>query len=529
MSPQHDAEMERTQQMLGQRYQLQRVIGRGGMSTVWLATDTGHSPARDVAVKVLRPEYTDNEEFRTRFRNEAEVATNLESPNVVATYDYGEQFMDTHGMVFCYIVMEYVKGESLADILNRQQSLPEALVADLLSQAANGLETIHRAGMVHRDIKPGNLLITADGVVKIADFGIAKAAAAVPLTRTGMVVGTAQYVSPEQAQGLAVTPASDVYSLGVVGYESLAGQRPFVGDSTVSVAIKHISEEPAPLPENISEHMRQFINICLRKDPATRYATGGAMAAAAAAVHAGQVPVDPAPGYVSGSDAAGAAVDYPATTVTRAVPRETSAAGAHAAGAHAAGSARPAGSPAHANAAHTNAAARTPQRVEPAAASNKNNGWLIFITVALAAFALFMAGLYFLTNRDAQNSEQTPPTATTLTVTSEATSETNEPPTARTQELRTSQSTTSDEPTTETTPAETTTVVETVVEPQPSAPAPEPEAPAPPTTQPVETIEPPATPDTDINADGNTGTTGGGTAGANTGTNPGGAGNTTNP
>ena len=145
------------------------------------------------------------------------------------------------------MALEYVRGESLADLLARENTLQEELALDVLEQAAHGLSIIHRMELVHRDIKPGNLLITQNGQVKITDFGIAKAAAAVPLTRTGMVVGTAQYVSPEQAQGKDVTPASDVYSLGVVGYEMLAGKRPFTGDSSVSIALAHINQEPEPL------------------------------------------------------------------------------------------------------------------------------------------------------------------------------------------------------------------------------------------------------------------------------------------
>ena len=282
-------DFDRVQGLLGSRYQLNWIIGRGGMSTVWLARDTEEQ--RDVAVKILKPEYTDNEEFRTRFRNEAQAAEQLNSPNVVTTYDYGE--VRDRGAVLCYIIMEYVSGESLADVLSREYSLDEPLVLDILAQTARGLQAIHAKGMVHRDIKPGNLLITSDGVVKVTDLGIAKAAAAVPLTRTGMVVGTAQYVSPEQAQGNTVGPASDIYSLGVVGYEALAGERPFAGESTVSVAIKHISEDPRPLPETVGQNMRELIGICLRKNPAARYSDGEELAAATVLVAEGQRPPQP--------------------------------------------------------------------------------------------------------------------------------------------------------------------------------------------------------------------------------------------
>lgn len=284
-------EIERTQRLLGERFELQWIIGRGGMSTVWLAHDVEQQ--RDVAVKILKPEYTENEEFRARFRNEASAAQDLDSPNVVRTYDSGEVEDPDNGTVFCYIIMEYIRGESLADVLSRESSLPQNLALDVLTQTAAGLKAIHEAGLVHRDIKPGNLLITSDGFVKITDFGIAKAAAAVPLTRTGMVVGTAQYVSPEQAQGDQVGPASDVYSLGVVGFEMLAGYRPFSGESTVSVAIKHISETPPELPEEIDPNLRELIRVCLRKSPRTRYADGAELATATVMVAEGKQPPSP--------------------------------------------------------------------------------------------------------------------------------------------------------------------------------------------------------------------------------------------
>lgn len=220
-------DIERIQGLIGQRYQLSWIIGRGGMSTVWLALDT--QTEHDVAIKVLKPEYTDNAEFRSRFRNEAETSEIFQSENVVRTYDYSEVSDPITGTTLCFMVMEYIRGESLADVLSRERNLPPKLAVDVMAQVALGLQTIHSHHLVHRDIKPGNLLITPDGLVKVTDFGIAKAAAAVPLTQTGMVVGTAQYVSPEQAQGQNVGPASDIYSLGVVAYEMLAGRRPFSG------------------------------------------------------------------------------------------------------------------------------------------------------------------------------------------------------------------------------------------------------------------------------------------------------------
>jgi eukaryotic-like serine/threonine-protein kinase len=281
---------ERLQELVGEDYLLQWIIGHGGMSTVWLADDVHHD--REVAVKVLRPEFSDNREFLDRFRNEAETAELIDSDNVVRTYDYRE-VPDPAGHTFCFIVMEYIRGESLADMLAREETLGEELALDVLEQAAHGLSIIHRMHLVHRDIKPGNLMITQNGQVKITDFGIAKAAAAVPLTRTGMVVGTAQYVSPEQAQGQEVTATSDIYSLGVVGYEMLAGRRPFTGDSSVSVALAHISQAPPPLSTTVSAQARELIGIALRKDPGQRFADGNEMALAVSAVRLGKRPPQP--------------------------------------------------------------------------------------------------------------------------------------------------------------------------------------------------------------------------------------------
>lgn len=284
------------QELIGADYQLQWVIGHGGMSTVWLADDVRND--REVAIKVLRPEFSDNVEFLSRFRNEAEAAESIDSENVVATYDYRE--LEDNGRKFCFMALEYVRGESLADLLAREGALDEAMALDVLEQAAHGLSIIHRMNLVHRDIKPGNLMITQNGQVKITDFGIAKAAAAVPLTRTGMVVGTAQYVSPEQAQGLEVEAASDVYSLGVVGYEMLAGKRPFSGDSSVSVALAHINQAPEALSTSISAPARELIGITLRKDPTTRYVDGNEMALAVSAVRLGKRPPQPQSAALAG-------------------------------------------------------------------------------------------------------------------------------------------------------------------------------------------------------------------------------------
>ena len=287
----HPDNRDGLQELIGDDYRLQWIIGHGGMSTVWLADDTRAD--REVAIKVLKPEFSSHEEFLTRFRNEAKAAEGIDSANVVQTYDYRE-VESPAGYTVCFIVMEYIRGESLADMLAREGKLDESLTLEVLEQAAHGLAVIHRMGLVHRDIKPGNILITQNGKAKVTDFGIAKAAAAVPLTQTGMVVGTAQYVSPEQAQGREVTAASDVYSLGVMGFEMLAGERPFRGDSSVSVALAHVNNEPPALSTGISAPARELIEIALRKDPSTRFADGNELALAVAAVREGKRPPQPA-------------------------------------------------------------------------------------------------------------------------------------------------------------------------------------------------------------------------------------------
>lgn len=287
----------RLQRLLGADFWLHWVIGRGGMATVWLAEEV--ATGAQVAIKALRPEFSNAPEFLSRFRNEAAAAEALTSDNVVRTFDYRE-VPDASGTIFCFIVMEYVRGESLADLLAREGALNEDVALDVLEQAAHGLAVIHRRGLVHRDIKPGNLMVTEDGVTKIADFGIAKAAEAVPLTRTGMVVGTAQYMSPEQAQSKEVTAASDVYSLGVVAYEMLSGRRPFSGDSSVSVVLAHINNPVPALPNFVSPATAELVKIALNKMPAARYADGDELALAVAAVRRGERPPLPKSGAVAG-------------------------------------------------------------------------------------------------------------------------------------------------------------------------------------------------------------------------------------
>src|SRR6059058_1627029 len=279
--------------LLAGRYEITAPIAVGGMGEVWRARDRVLD--RTVAAKVLRSEYTGDPNFLARFRNEARHTAALTHQNIASVFDYGETVDDTGTQQLAFLVMEFVEGQPLVTILHDEGALPVDWTLHVLGQAADGLSAAHRARVVHRDIKPGNLMVRPDGVVKLTDFGIAQARDAAPLTRTGMVVGTAQYLSPEQAQGFEVTAASDVYSLGVVAYDCLTGGRPFDGTSQVAVALAHINRPPPPLPAEVPRAVRELIERALAKDPAQRFPDGAAFAAAlkavaAAGVAAGGVP-----------------------------------------------------------------------------------------------------------------------------------------------------------------------------------------------------------------------------------------------
>ncbi|MDP9396843.1 MAG: serine/threonine protein kinase, partial [Actinomycetota bacterium] len=259
------------------RYVLTGHLATGGMGEVWRATDEVLD--REVAVKVLKPEYADDPTFIARFRAEARSTATLTHPGIAQVYDYGEQ--DPVAAVapkLAYLVLELVPGEPLSALLAHEGPLAPERTLDITAQTAAALDAAHRVGIVHRDVKPGNLLITPDGRVKVTDFGIARARDAVPLTGAGMVVGTAHYLAPEIVGGQPATPASDIYALGVVTYESLAGHRPFNGDSPVTVALAHAGEEPPPLPPAVPPAVRELVSWCMSKNPAHRPRSAGELA-----------------------------------------------------------------------------------------------------------------------------------------------------------------------------------------------------------------------------------------------------------
>ncbi len=282
----------------GGRYQLASRIAIGGMGEVWEATDL--VIGRTVAIKILKDEYMSDPTFLERFRAEARHAALVNHEGIANVYDYGEE----EGSA--YLVMELVPGEALSTILERERVLSTDRVLDIVAQTANALHAAHAAGLVHRDIKPGNLLITPDGRVKITDFGIARIADQVPLTATGQVMGTVQYLSPEQASGHPASPTTDIYSLGIVAYEALAGRRPFTGESQVAIAMAQINEKAPDLPVTVSEPVRNLVYSCIAKNPADRPASAAHLARAAQALRRGDVAAAAAsvPGVISGASLA---------------------------------------------------------------------------------------------------------------------------------------------------------------------------------------------------------------------------------
>jgi eukaryotic-like serine/threonine-protein kinase len=258
--------------VLGERYALTEPIAAGGMGQVWKATDTVLD--RTVAVKLLNPALSQQSGFLERFRSEARNSASLHHRNITTVFDYGED----EGSA--YLVMELVAGQPLSQLIAEQAPLSAQAGASILIQAANALEAAHRAGVVHRDVKPANILVTPDGTVKLTDFGISRLVNSAPLTQTGEVLGTAQYLSPEQVVGHSATASSDIYALGVVGHEMLTGRRPFQGETIMATAMAHMNQPPPSLPDSVPAGIRNVITSALAKEPADRPATAAAMAQA---------------------------------------------------------------------------------------------------------------------------------------------------------------------------------------------------------------------------------------------------------
>ena len=287
-----------TGQVFGSRYELVSRIAIGGMGEVWKANDS--VIGRIVAIKILKDEYMGDPGFRERFRAEARHAALVNHEGIANVFDYGEEDGSA------YLVMELVPGEALSSVLDREKILPATKVLHIVAQTAAALHAAHQAGLVHRDIKPGNLLITPDGAVKITDFGIARLADQVPLTATGQVMGTVQYLAPEQASGKTASPATDVYSLGIVAYEALAGKRPFRGESQVAIAMAQIKEAPPALPTSIPEAVRKLVLSCMAKKPEDRPASAADLSQAALALARGDdkagLALIPSVDYLADSD-----------------------------------------------------------------------------------------------------------------------------------------------------------------------------------------------------------------------------------
>ncbi|MFE3461460.1 protein kinase [Nocardiopsis aegyptia] len=277
--------------VLSDRYRLEEQIGSGGMGTVWKATDTLLN--RPVAVKLLHLSQMAEPTARQRFRTEGRITAGLSHPGIAQVYDYGEE----DGRAF--LIMELVVGEPLSQVLREHGRLTPDQTLDFLCQAAQALAAAHARGVVHRDIKPGNLLVTGDGQLKLTDFGIARGDMSVTLTQTGMVMGTAQYISPEQALGRPASSASDLYALGVVAYECLAGTPPFTGDSPVALALAHTRDEPPELPDHVPLEVDDLVAALLVKDPEERPSSASEVAHMAAVIRsdAGTGPPTPSAGF----------------------------------------------------------------------------------------------------------------------------------------------------------------------------------------------------------------------------------------
>jgi serine/threonine-protein kinase len=373
---------------LGHRYTLDTSIASGGMGDVWEATD--RVLQRPVAVKVLRPADPEDTTFADRFRDEARGSAALHHPNIAAVYDYGEEDDVS------YLVMELVPGRTLGELIRDSDGgLAPEQVRSILGQAALALSAAHEAGVVHRDVKPANIIVTAEGQAKLTDFGIARIGNGSGHTRAGEVLGTPDYISPEQATGEPATAASDIYSLGIVAHEMLTGRKPFDMGTPVATALAQVNDPPPPLPDSVPRDLRDIVVACLAKRPEDRPGSAGEVAAAVG-VPLGALPgVTPPP--VAGTDPT---VPLAALDATRAftamhAPTEASAAGAAAALASPPEAATPRGdTPRH---------SRRQDRERLGRRSRW--AWLAVPLVALVAWGAFVLG-----DRAGRAPDQAPPT-----------------------------------------------------------------------------------------------------------------------
>ncbi|WP_107772979.1 serine/threonine-protein kinase [Nocardioides sediminis] len=452
------------------RYALTSRIATGGMGEVWRGTDTVLS--RPVAIKVLKPEYADDALFRTRFETEARHAASLHHPGIAGVFDFGEAApVDGSTTPRPFLVMELVEGQPLSNLLRPDAPMDPAVVSDLLAQAADALGAAHAAGIVHRDVKPGNLIVTPDRRTKVTDFGIARAAQGMSLTETGQVLGTPAYISPEQAEGKRATAASDVYALGVVAFECLAGRKPFLADTPVATAIAHLREPVPDLPDSVPGDLAAVVRRSMAKGPAERYADGAALAAAlrdpsGAAAAGGATVVAP----VVAGPSAPADEEPTRTQVIAPVPAAaaaTPAVGAAAAGGSSAG----------------DGDGRRPR-----------GGLPRWVPLALLGVALLVVALVLVQalGDDGTTTDDTPPRETPTRTGSPSPQEeptqapSEEPAETQTEEPAQTPTETATEPTTEPSPTETETPTETSTGTPTGEPTQEPtEAPLEPTTAPT--------------------------------------------
>ncbi|MCM4081762.1 serine/threonine-protein kinase [Paractinoplanes hotanensis] len=397
---------------LGGRYRLDERIAGGGMGDVWRGTD--EVLGRTVAVKILLPALLDEPGFAERFRGEARTMATINHPGVVDVYDYGSD------QQLAFLVMEYVEGDALSRTLSRVGRLTPARTMALIAQAADALQAAHANGIVHRDVKPGNLLVRPNGTLVLTDFGIARSALVGQLTVAGSVLGTASYISPEQASGAVATPASDVYALGVVAYQCLSGHRPFDGATPMEIAMKHVRETPRPLPGDIPPPVRVIVDRALAKDPNARWPSASALASIArqaaaslantASQPAGQTvrasgPPSPPTGYPS-SGAPTPGSPAPGRPPYPPVPRPVSGAR----GAASVPSGPPAAQPVHKPVQPQ--AYRQPYQspATPAAKPQSSGGRqvLIVLAVVLALLVLLCAGVISFLYKQGQNASGTP-------------------------------------------------------------------------------------------------------------------------